>query len=176
MKYMLLIFLVALLLAPVSVVADFSDKRLELAEEELERQEEVKEWMRESNATHKAYMRRYYTPIIKANRSDYDRNMKLARRYRDRANDTDNEDRRRRYQQLAKLFREYAQKNRAIVEAIRDGEGEKLDEAFSRIKKIEEGIEDITGNNYEREWFTPEELRKAARELRRRERGEERED
>jgi len=146
----------------------FSEDRMERAQEELERRREVREWIREESPVYKEILKAKYEPLIEANKSDYERNMKLARRFRSRADETDSTDRRKQYMQIAKLFRAYAKQNRRIVVAIRKGNGDALHDAFDKIKKIEKEIYNVSERNYEREWFTPEELQQAAQQLRNR--------
>lgn len=140
----------------------------DLAKKELQRRQKISEWVREKKPSPQEHMLKIYEPIILGNQSDFEKNMKLAQRFRERAQDSMDKnmvESARKFAVVSKLFFDYSQINKEIVLAIKNREGEKLDAAFGKVKDIEQKILNITEKQVEREWFTPEELAAAAKAL-----------
>ncbi len=148
---------------------DDRPSRLERAKKELERRKKITEWVKKEHPPQQKTMMRTFKPILEGNKSDYKRNRKLANEYAEKARETDDDDLREKYAKVAKLFKMYGKQNKRVVKAIENGEGQEMNDAFDKIKEIEKRLYEITRNRYKRKWFTPEELRKAAKRLRQRE-------
>lgn len=130
---------------------------------ELERREKVWEWFKTGSPrpTQRQYLMEIYRPIIEGCRNDYERNMKLADRFYRRAQDAREKRQEGSWRQnmlLAKAFKEYAEQNRTIVQAVMDEQPETMKEAMKKIATIEQDIYDISGELYKREWLMPWEL------------------
>jgi len=137
-------------------------------EKERERLNRLSEWARRTNATPAQIFVHVYEPIVKGNQEDFKRNLALAARYRDRAQDAIDKrmnENARKYAAVSHTFQEYAQLNRQIVEALRERDSVKLDEAFEKVPEIEQQLYDLTGKTVERAWFTPRELASANRSV-----------
>ncbi len=160
-----LLIVAAALAAPLTVHAQDEDRQQReqksVLEKERERLARLAKWAARTNATPREIFIRTYEPVVEGNKKDYERNMTLAVRYRDRAQDAISkgmEESARKYAALSRLFYNYAQVNRDIVMALQERDSKKLDEAFGKVKNIEQEIFTLSGRAYEREWVMPQEL------------------
>jgi hypothetical protein len=145
------------------VSADDEPKIPDHIRKELERRDKVWEWFTTNvpRPTQREYLIEIHRPIIEGCREDYERNMKYAERFYRRAQDARDkgmEKSWRRSMMLAKAFKEYAEQNRTILEAVREENTEAMTEAMKAIAKIEQRIFDISGEVYKRKWLMPWEL------------------
>ncbi len=133
---------------------------------ELARRSQVLNWARSQNPSQDEIFRRLNQPLLEGNRTDYERNMRLAEQFRERAEEA----RRNRQEQAleqhmetARAFRELAECNRMIFEGVMEGDKEKLESAYSRIPELEAVILAHTRRRPPRDWLTPDELRRFRR-------------
>ena len=145
------------------VSADDEPKIPDHIRKELERREKVWEWFTTNvpRPTQSEYMTEIHRPIIEGCREDYERNMKYAERFYRRAQDAKDklmEKSWRRNMMLAKAFKEYAEQNRAIVQAVTENDTEAMNQAMKTVAKLEQRIFDISGEVYKRKWLMPWEL------------------
>lgn len=172
-----LLFMVCGILAPLGVSAQETRRERTALQRALQYNNEVYQWFAEAQPPQDEFYRRLYLPVVEGNRADYERNLELMRRFRERAQDAANrrmDERAEEFARVARLFFDLAQANRQIVNAILDNETDQVKEGFETVQTIERQILEITGNRPRREWFTPDELRAAQRQARaeRRDRGE----
>ncbi|MCF7854071.1 MAG: hypothetical protein K9N51_04675 [Candidatus Pacebacteria bacterium] len=165
-KILVVLGLITMNLSSLSWGDDEKDRDLEkLKREELKRRHRVYEWAREKQASQQAIMRRLLQPILEGNKEDYTKNMRLAQRFRKRAEsalDQRREDTAKEYMQAAQLFYQLAQTNSKIVKHILNQNGAELNSLFADIQEIESSIFQLTEKRPAREWFTPDELRAAS--------------
>ncbi len=130
---------------------------------EMERRSRVLQWARTRNPSQRDIFFRLNQPLIEGNRADFDRNMRLAEQFRERAN-TARQNRQeeiyRRHMATAQAFRQLAECNRMIFEGITDGKQEQVDEAYRKIPELEAIIAEQTRRRPTRDWVTPQEMRR----------------
>ena len=102
-----------------------------------------------------------YQPIIEPNKDQYKTNLLNAKRFRARAINAKEQDQMeaaQNYMKVAKLFLDYSEQNKAIVQAFANGSSGGIAKACEEILKIEKQIKSIARRDVPRKWFTPQEL------------------
>lgn len=140
---------------------DKSSRPLSPREKEAVRFKKVMRWAVQTNASQRDLVQRLYQPVIEGNKKDYARNVGLGEKFAKKADEASrkrDEDAMEKYQDVSMGFHALAKQNKAIVKAVGEGDGQALNEAFLMLKKIEKGIEKLTGKTLKRDWLMPEEL------------------
>lgn len=153
------------LTAGMSAAVGQNDERAEELRKQVQRIQRLNRLAIERKISPAKKFRAIHEPLIEKNREAHERNRRLARKYEREAERASNESRIKNYTRLAKIFDAYAEQNKRIVQAIRKNRSDKLNDAFEKVKKLEDFIFQETGRNYERDWYMPEELAAAVRQM-----------
>lgn len=128
---------------------------------ELIRRKFLKEWYRSKKPTQREYYLKVQEPVIEGNKKSYKYNLKYIDYYNDQLKKIKTEEAQKKYSALIKAYKAYAEANKKIVKSIMDGDSKGLEEGYATVRKCEAYILKVTGKEYPREWFLPEELRAA---------------
>lgn len=108
-----------------------------------------------------ARMEAIYQPVVKANLNQFERNARNAEKFKSMATQAagrNQEETAKKYMLVAKLFFEYAKKNREMVSAFQRGSTADMRVACESIFEIEKQIRQISRKQVPREWVSPQEV------------------